>query len=221
MWALLTTCLHCGSFFARRNLLCDACFSNINYSAFCGIRGEKVEDLSIYSLFEWAPGQSDLLSKLFLVLKGQQQEKAWSHWAQAFWKQRQAMGRLNKPLVFYSAPGSSGTKDHAFFFAQSLAQASCGTFYGSLQKDSPIQQKRAGREDRKRVKVSSPVNIPWQSAGVQVVLVDDIITTGATARACYEALGRPKNFEVWSLGRRGLACEGIGDLLYSGDEFKA
>jgi len=35
-----------------------------------------------------------------------------------------------------------------------------------------------------------------------VIFVDDVITTGATARAAWLSLGRPERFVVWSLARR-------------------
>jgi predicted amidophosphoribosyltransferase len=43
----------------------------------------------------------------------------------------------------------------------------------------------------------------WRSSDhTTYVLVDDILTTGATASAVYEALFRPRHFEVWTLSCR-------------------
>ncbi len=45
------------------------------------------------------------------------------------------------------------------------------------------------------------------------IFADDIITTGATARAAHKALGTPKHFEVWVLAQRALSCGASRDLL--------
>jgi predicted amidophosphoribosyltransferase len=203
-----SACLNCGSFFPRPSLFCQPCEEALLTAEFCGMKLESTEGLTHSSLFDWVPERSDALSKLFLILKGHRQKKAWEQWAFLFWVQKRPQlyqGRLH----FFSAPGSSGQPDHAYYFAQALAHFSGGEFHGSLKKERSTHQRGRSRSQRARLQVLENVKIPEG----RLILVDDILTTGATAKACHRALGESSKFEVWTLGKRSLACEGIGDLL--------
>lgn len=104
---------------------------------------------------------------------------------------------LEKAVLFYP---SKGKKDHAYAWACSLAR-----LLGL--KPVPLellgQQKQALLPRKERGTLSfKPLKVPRNS---QPILVDDIVTTGATAHSAWRALGQPKSFAIWSLFyRRGL-----------------
>jgi predicted amidophosphoribosyltransferase len=54
-----------------------------------------------------------------------------------------------------------------------------------------LQKKLTKVERRRR-------SLPPVPVSGSVILVDDVLTTGATARSCFEALGRPPGFQVWT-----------------------
>jgi predicted amidophosphoribosyltransferase len=106
---------------------------------------------------------------------------------------------------------SEGKKDHAYIFALELAKIYGGDFADVLTRSSRLTQKELSRHERKNVSFDSCFQA-WGSRQ-RVVLVDDILTTGSTASACYAALGKPQNFEVWTLVYRELSCGGELNLL--------
>lgn len=96
--------------------------------------------------------------------------------------------------------GRLGEPDHAALFAEGLAQALGGNMKDLQRIDQPQEgsQKQKDVEARREIQFLPPQNALTDS----VIFVDDIITSGATAQAAYEALGRPKHYQVWTLASR-------------------
>ncbi len=209
----MTTCLNCGSFFVRPSLLCRVCEEKILASSFAELQETPVKKLKVRSRFKWEPGESDLLSLLFKGLKGPHQKQAWDYWAQQFIRSSIALIPRQASYCFVPVPSSRFPKDHAALFAAGLARGLQAPLRQALSKLKPGEQKGLSREARARVQVASTVNFSALEEGVTLVLVDDVLTTGATAQSCYKALGCPPRFEVWVLGRRSLSCEQGLDLL--------
>jgi hypothetical protein len=103
------------------------------------------------------------------------------------------LAHLGRPRVPIYYP-SRGVPDHASALAQGLAGGPSGGEVIALIKESRSKQAFLGKGDRQKsafLHSGSPVK--------NAVFVDDILTTGATARSGFAALGRPQGFEVWSL----------------------
>lgn len=195
-------------------MLCIACRNSLAFLLHTG----RTDNLSLRlkSLYYWAPGQSDLLSKLVLSLKGNKSEKAWQYYAYCF-THAHISELLKQPLCIVPAPsGKRKFEDHAFLWGKSLAHCLGAEFFPCLRKVSTGHQRGAQRGERALVELEVIENssfLPKITADTLLIFADDVFTTGATARAAHKALGFPKNFEVWTLVHRGLSCGASSDLL--------
>ena len=68
---------------------------------------------------------------------------------------------------------------------------------------NPHSQKQLSKGERLKRKMELR-QASQLSSSTHYIFVDDVLTTGATAWAAYEALNKPKNFEVWVIAYRPL-----------------
>ena len=214
--SLLFPCLHCGSLQCQKPPLCTQCSQQLVRYEGAPLHQYDEGLFQAYSQYEWSPGQSDIFSSMVLSLKGKYSRRYWARLAAEFVQKRLSLEMQNRPIKIVPAPSSSGKKDHAFWWGETLARELKADFVPCLQKATKRSQRGQSRQQRSKLRISVDEKYSDQidsSSEALWVFVDDILTTGATAHAAYEALGSPPHFEVWVLGYRSLSCGVSRDLL--------
>lgn len=206
-------CLHCGSLAVTAGLLCRPCLNAISEEELFFDEGAWGRS---YSLFSWPPDESDLTSALIAALKGPFQSRAWDHYAEIFIRQRLQFSLTTKPLRFVVPPAKDPSRKHAEHWGQAFARRLGSECFSPFMNLRTEEQKRTDRNVRSlrrfdlREEFSSLLK---DSTEVLWVLADDIITTGSTAKAIYEALQKPPHFEVWTLAQRGVFLRSLQESV--------
>ena len=112
------------------------------------------------------------------------------------WKE--AHTQRPRKLIFIPAPSKDGREDHATLFAKALSLAWGGSpYWNGLMRNSQSAQKTLDQYERRKISMS--VRLPLPPSSSTYIFVDDVLTTGSTAQAAYQALGKPLHFFSWNL----------------------
>ena len=204
-FAKISICFLCGKVHTQRPPVCDFCL-NALYS----LRGNSVgrRELKSRSLWLWQNSSPRAFFELSHAMK-QSEVADWCVFAE--WMCESF--RLPKSGVLVPAPSRRwGTKDHAWCLAKALSNLTGFPLKNILARKGGLQQKHLKKSDRVQFKAEL-IDPDWQCSDyTTVIIVDDILTTGSTARGCLEALCYPKRYEVWTLIDR-APCGGTPLLI--------
>ena len=113
----------------------------------------------------------------------------------ALWMVQKFTFSLKNPVL---VPVPGPRPNHAFGLAAALSRVLGYPVSDALVTCAARRQKQLGREARSEVQFALRAEHLCTDYKC-VVIVDDVVTTGATAKAAYEALLKPKSCEVWCL----------------------
>lgn len=213
----ISSCLRCGSIFSDDSLFCHSCYQGLR-SAYGPRLGIRFDPVKTSYLFQWSPWASDSLSQLLIEMKGTKNKSAWTFYALEFWRAYCAENKFIIPQqsLLVPAPAKSlYSLDHAGLFCKALSEVSGLPRMPLLMRtSSSVDQKMKNKIQRRQIKIEIHEKISRESVGpYHIILVDDVLTTGATALAAKQSLLGVKSFEVWALASRSLSCGNPLNLL--------
>lgn len=164
-------------------------------------------EISHFYLFDWIPGESDLLSSMIYQLKSNRCTKALQFYSEemATALVEKFQGRLNFNCVL-PLPGSSHSSVHSSLIAKYISEdleLLCESVF--KKENGRIQQKSLSSDSRKMVRVEtkttrlSELFTRLQQDKLRPIYVDDVLTTGNTLKASIKAIGASKTACVLTL----------------------
>lgn len=192
-------CLKCGSLFCGDSLFCAACYRREILP-----RLEEENDSHVQGhryLLRWpkhpTPSE-DFVGEMVYRMKGRRGAAAWCLYSELLFLKIQPDFGFGCYRRLVPIPGSKQASVHARLLARCLALHTGLEVADVLQKSSVQEQKKLTADERRR---GSPIHLgrPRTEDFTGTVLVDDVLTTGESARQSKKALGCGENTPILTL----------------------
>lgn len=219
----LNRCPSCG---LAATTVCARCWYVLND---VGAQSERPRGLFVGSvepfiqrgLYLWddtSDSASSILRDVILASKGTPSPALTNLWAHEFHRRGMIDGLFSsrRDWIVVTPPGrnGSGENDHAGALAKAFVEMSDGRLSlrrslfehrkDSNRENSSTSQKLKSKKERSKIAFRISGMDPWRlDRAPGFLFIDDVIVTGATARAAWIALGRPRAFESWAIALRG------------------
>lgn len=208
LWDWIRACGACGFAFGPVDFFCQPCWREFRARAGKGARlRQPVEDMSVFAPWSWTDENDVYLRPLIYAMKGGWGPALADKFAEDLSFARASLPLRPKAFTVTLPPRRLGReRDHAWHLAERFARLWRAPLWDGLEIEpdsyAHLPQKRKTAVERRKRRFRAHHEPPSEMAWV---MIDDVVTSGATARAVYEAIGRPKQFEVWTLAARPLS----------------
>lgn len=213
---LFRVCVHCGSYLIRESDLLAGCRI---CCAECLQEVERTQNQDwcydyehvVVSAYPWGKFNDKRARNLVRGLKGGGRPVIFKYFAEKICLLRMKKQIIEKNKIIYIIPAPSSdekNRDHAGELALAIASLTAGRYLSVLERRIVGEQKYKTERERRAETVilglksnCREYEVVKRSPG-KIIFVDDIITTGKTAHSAYIALGKPKDFEIWTIFNR-------------------
>ena len=224
--ALLNRCPGCGR---SATSFCARCWYVLNHDDQGHLaRRLVIVDRSPFitrALYVWKDevAHSSIIRNAILASKGSANREVFRAFSEEMFRRSvtEELWRERRDWIFIVPPSVRNlVGDHAMELASRLAELTGSSLPArSVLETSFVgltQQKIKSRKDRelKQFSLSRTLNpaAKGRLLGAKGFLfLDDVIASGATARAVWSALGKPSAFEAWAIAWRSLPRQGVVD----------
>lgn len=202
-------CFACSSMDVLKFNLCKVCYQGLIQKSRAGRdkinsiskNGQKIQSLA---LFEWEQDKQKILTLLLKNLKGGTNKKLVEDLSSSmsilFLSKYKSH---NFDFVAYP-PSKNGKSDHASSLALAVARKiGLPVIYGIMAENVADNQKNKTIVEREKLRYLTTEKISCK----KLLIIDDIVTTGATARALSRAVGAKRSLALSVAYRRHQSSE--------------
>jgi len=199
----LRVCLSCGVYEPPIDILCSKCWEHYKVMSKMQLTTNSLNyNFTVKRAWVWGRKNNEYIKKIIYNLKCGHSEKVFEKLALLILQKVIFDYYFDRKLIFVPAPGARPKKNHALYIARALSSITGCDFKDILfENKNNKKQKRLSRLERENKKFEVKGSFKLQG-NEQIIFIDDVITTGATAKAAFKALGSPQNFEVWVLAEK-------------------
>ena len=152
-------------------------------------------------LIDWTSKNDSFIRAVLMSLKGPRHSLFFKKLAKEFFIRLQYLPSLKRdfPLTLIPCPSRNCSKDHGFFWTKALAEE---LNFPVQQALSPLSSDFSQKSKNLFLRGEKKFLLTVKECSLKnknLVFADDVVTSGATAKAAYRALGRPTAFMVWSI----------------------
>ena len=151
-------------------------------------------------LIDWTSENGSFIKRVIDSLKGETSHLFFEGLAKEFTVRINYLVSVQKdsPFIFIPCPSKTQADDHSVFWSQALSRKVHFPVQNVLKHiDLKSVQKRKTLFSRSLKNFTLKQNFSLKSK--TPIFTDDVLTSGATAKAAYKALGSPPSFMVWSI----------------------
>lgn len=215
LWNYLRVCHVCQAYeFQSTSLLCQTCREKLFTESRMSAKELYLElGFPSYTWCHWTEGNNPLLRPIIYALKGGYLQTALFEFCiEASYELTEIF--TNKPLLVPAPAQNKKQLDHAGVIAQSMAKIFDLKVIGAFDRRNPkTLQKTKSKQQRQQsnLKLSSNLSLEDKKLLLRnehpLIFIDDLITTGSTAKHAFTTLNKPYKFSSFSLFYRPLKYE--------------